>query len=116
MSYDQDDLVLEAAQRLGVAPDGGPAEPESAEKIRRALPAIVNDLHAQGVFAFNDLDDIPEKAFLYLADVVAWKTSGAVGTGADPAQLAAVAQSAEMKLRRLSALPFSGVTARPLFF
>ncbi len=117
MPYTADDLVLEVAQRLGVAPDGQGAEPESAEKIRRVLRAVVGDLDARGVYAFPDLDAIPDAPFLHLADVVAGRVYGNLGIGAEQGmELTAKEQAGEMKLRRLNALPYSRASARPLFF
>lgn len=117
MAYDTARLVRDVAERLGVAADGQPADPDDEVRIRNSLTEVVEDLHGRDVFSIADLEDIEPGAFGHLAAIVASHVSDRFSTDdALAARLAGRAQVAENKLRIIKALPASGGTHAALFY
>lgn len=117
MAYDTARLVRDVAERLGVAGDGQPVDPDDEARIRNSLTEVVEDLHARDVFSFADLEDIEPAAFGHLAAIVASSVSDRFSVDdALAARLGGRAQVAEMKLRVITALQFSGATTSALFY
>lgn len=109
--YTQLELAQRVLQRLGETGFGQSSEPEALKRVTDALPGLMAEFAADGIYSFPLDERVPAPAFDALSAMVASKVSDDFGLGADEVQLlAARAQGAAELLRRLKYA--GGFTAR----
>lgn len=100
--YTQTELAQRVLQRLGETGFGQSSEPEALKRVTNALPGLMAEFYADGIYAFPLDEAVPAAAFDALSAMVASKLSDDFGLGADEIQLlAGRAQAASELLRRL---------------
>ncbi|MGX7706314.1 hypothetical protein [Methylobacterium sp. Gmos1] len=100
--YTQLDLAQRVLVRLGETGFGQSTEPEALKRVTDALPGLMAEFHADGIYAFPLDEDVPAAAFDALSNMVASKLSDDFGLPADAVQLlAGRAQASSELLRRL---------------
>jgi hypothetical protein len=71
MSRTRAELVSRTAKRLGVLPAGQSLSAEDSASIDEEIDAMCADLASRRVYDVADDEDIPDEAFVWLADVLA---------------------------------------------
>lgn len=102
-----DDLATAVLQRLGEIGDGQPPSPEAAQKVRVALPDILAELLARGVYTAPAAEKVEDAALRSLSAIVASELSDDFGLEqTDAVTLASRAQVAVERLREMKARPY----------
>ena len=98
MAKTRKDLVYRALKNLGVLPSGQNPSDEEYDAVNDIADSVVEDLVERDVYFLQDIDAVPENAFLPLGHVLAWAAASEFGMLGDQA-LAAKSQRAEMDLQ-----------------
>ena len=108
MAYTLDDLVQSACERLDGIGDGQAPIPESAARVRKAVPGILADLAAREIYGPASGTVFESGVFEHLASVVAATMATRTGiSGQTLEELQGERQAAEQKLRYYRARVFA---------
>lgn len=106
-------LITLALQKLNVSGAGQNPSAEDVQIVRDQLVPLIEELALKTVVYITDLEEIPEKYFLALADRVAQEVAPYFGLGAvDPN----IKLATENRLRRMWAMRATYGTLRTSYF
>lgn len=88
------ELVTLALDNLGAIGAGQTAQIEDTQRVNDVAPSIMETLRATEVYYLNDIENIPEAAYVPLAAILAWGCRAKFSI-TDPNELAMLQQAAE---------------------
>ena len=98
MAKTKDDLIYRALKCLGVLPQGNTPNEEEYNQVNDLIDGVVDDLRLRDIYFLPDVDAIPEAAFRYLGQCVAWAAAPDFGQE-NNANLYELCQQSELKLQ-----------------
>lgn len=91
--YTQADLISKILEKLGVVPDGTPANSEDSARVEGNLQAVIDSLAAREIVYVPDIASIPSEWFLDLAKVCAYELRDEFGISGEQLQVVSTANA-----------------------
>lgn len=99
----QSDLIVEVLSNIGILAEGQTPQVEDTERVANKISAVLAMLTGLGIAYIMDVNNIPDRMFSALADIVAYECRNIYAiTGAEAAELLTSSEAAKVTLRTLN--------------
>ena len=109
------DLIYRALRNLGALPQGQSPSNEEYQSVSDLITGMLAELEKRDVVYVKSVDHLEDEYLQPLGHILAWRAAPEFGAASDAA-LAALSVQAEMTLKNLDAVRYSGQIGESQYF